>query len=172
MDDQLNRKYQRWRDAEAEGRDDEADSAFAAVFEAVARQAPVPASFTSRTMDAVAEAAARDVRRARRVRTLLVPAAAVGLAVALYFSAGLIASALSTSVVWLLNLLIGSVVAAATAVQSGPDGWSLLRSLGRASAALISNPAVTVTIFAVQGFAIVALVVLQRLLGSDRESFR
>jgi hypothetical protein len=32
MDDQLNRKYQRWRDAEAEGRDDEADSAFAAVF--------------------------------------------------------------------------------------------------------------------------------------------
>ena len=35
MDDQLNRKYQRWRDAEAEGRDDEADSAFAAVFEAV-----------------------------------------------------------------------------------------------------------------------------------------
>ena len=88
MDDQLNRKYQRWRDAEAEGRDDEADSAFAAVFEAVARQAPVPASFTARTMDAVAEAAARDVRRARRVRTLLVPAAAVGLAVALYFSAG------------------------------------------------------------------------------------
>jgi hypothetical protein len=106
------------------------------------------------------------------VRTLLVPAAAVGLAVALYVSAGLIASALSTSVVWLLNLLIGSVVAAASAVESGPDRWSLVRSLGRASAALISNPAVTVTIFAVQGFAIVALVVLQRLLGSDRESFR
>jgi hypothetical protein len=172
MGDQLNRKYQRWLDAEADGRDDEADAALAAVFQSVGRDQPVSAGFTARTMEAVAVAAVRDGRRARLVRRLLVPASAVGVLVALYFGAGVIASGLSAAVVWLLNLLIGGVVAAATAAQSDPDGWSLMRSLGRASAAVIANPAVTITIFAVQGFAIAALVLLQRLLGSDRESFR
>lgn len=172
MDDQLIRQYQRWRDAEANGHDEDADAACAGVFQSVARERTVSGGFTTRAMEAVAAAAARDARRARQVRTVLVPAAAVAVALVLYLSAGQIASALSATVVWLLNLLIGAVVTGATAVQSGPDGWTILTSLGRAVAAVIANPAVTVTIFAIQGVAIAALVVLQRLLGSDGESFR
>ena len=172
MNDNAKRQYQRWRDAEVEGRDDEADAAFTGLFQSLPSEPAVARTFTARTMEAVAAAAARDARRARVVRRVLLPAAAVLLLVAGYFSAGLIGSVLSATVVWLLNLAIAGVVSGATTVQSGPDGWTLVSSLGRAAAAIIANPAVTITIFAVQAFAIAALVVLQRLLGSDRESFR
>jgi len=172
MNDNAKRQYQRWRDAEVEGRDDEADAAFTGLFQSLPSELAVARTFTARTMEAVAAAAGRDARRARVVRRVLLPAAAVLLLVAGYFSAGLIGSVLSATVVWLLNLAIAGVVSGATTVQSGPDGWTLVSSLGRAAAAIIANPAVTITIFAVQAFAIAALVVLQRLLGSDRESFR
>lgn len=172
MDDQLARAYERWQQAEARGADDAADAAFESVFRTAMSTPAVSPGFTARTVDAIAAAAARDRERTRRMRTIVVPAAIGAGVVALYFSAGLIASGLTTAVVWLLNLVIGAVVATATAVQSGPDGWTIMSSLGRAAAAVISNPAVTVTIFAIQGFAITALIVLRRLLGSDRESFR
>ena len=172
MNDNVNRQYQRWRDAEVEARDDEADAAFTGLFQSMPPEPAVSAAFTARTMEAVAAAAARDARRARVVRRVVLPVAAAMLLVAGYFSAGLIGAALSTTVVWLLNVAIAGVVSGATAVQSGPDGWTIVSSLGRATAAIIANPAVTITIFAVQAFAIAALVVLQRLLGSDRESFR
>ena len=172
MDDRLRRNYERWQDAEAQDRSDEADAAFAEVFQAVVRKPIVSTDFTARTIAAVADASVRDARRARRVRTLLVPTMAAGVAAAVYFSAGALVSGLSAAAVWLLNMVIGGVVTMATAMQSGPDGWSVMSSLGRAAAAVIANPAVTVTIFAIQGFAIAALIVLRRLLDSDRESFR
>jgi hypothetical protein len=172
MDDQLFQNYERWCDAEHEDRTTDAEAAFGEVFQTVASRPAVSAGFTARTMEAVVSAAARDARRARRVRTLGVPAAMVGCAAALYFSAGMLIAGLSAAVVWLLNLAVGAVVTIATAVQSGPDGWSVMSSLGRATAAVIANPAVTITIFAIQGFAIAALMVLRRLLDSDRESYR
>lgn len=172
MDEGLTRAYERWRDAEARGSEDEADSAFAGVFQTVAHRPAVSPAFTMRTVGAVAAAALREQERAQRIRTRVVPAAIAAGLIAFYFSAGLIGSALSTLVVWLLNLAIGTVVTTATAVQSGPDGWSIVTSLGRAAAAVISNPTVTVTVFAIQAFAITALIVLRRLLDADRESFR
>ena len=68
-----------------------------------------------------------------------------------------------------LDLMIQAVVWVAT----GPDLnlWSLLNSVGRASAAFISDPKVTVAMLAIQGIAIAALVALRRLLASDREFF-
>lgn len=164
--------YRRWRDAETSGRDDDADAAFANVIRSVTVEPAVSVRFTARTMEAVAAAAARDARDAKRIRTLLVPAVVVAGIAAVYFGSGLIASAFSATLVWLLDLLIGSVVWIANGMQSGPDGWTVMTSLGRAAAAVIANPAVTITILAIQGFAFAALLVLQRLLGSDRESFR
>jgi len=46
-----------------------------------------------------------------------------------------------------------------------------MESLGRAAAAFVADPKVTVAIFAIQAIAIGALIALRRLLGSDRESF-
>jgi hypothetical protein len=172
MDEQLIRSYLRWQEAEDSGRDDDADAAFGAVFGSVAGDRAVSLGFTARTMEAVAAAAASDARRARRTKRLLVPVAAAGFAAAAYFSASFVASAMSTTVVGLLELLIGAIVSVATSLQTGADVWTVLSNLGRAANAFIANPAVTVTIFAVQGIAITALVALQRLLGSDGESFR
>jgi hypothetical protein len=172
MNEHLQRRLDRWRDAEDAGRDSEADEAFTGLFRSVSADQVVSRDFTARTMAAVAAAADRDARRARRMRRILLPSAAAGLLVGGYVSAGWIVRAVSAAVVWTLNLLIGALVSGATAVQQGPDGWTVVTSVGRAAAAVIANPAVTITIFAVQAFAIAALVVLQRLLGSDRESFR
>jgi len=96
-----------------------------------------------------------------------VSAAAVTL---LYFSSGLVLSAFSSIVVNALDLLIGAVVYVATTTRSGGDVWSLAGSLGKATAALLTNPSVTTTILALQGMAVAALIALQRLLRSERES--
>jgi len=172
MDDHLIRSYRRWQDAETSGHDDDADAAFANVFRSVAEERDVSPRFTAETMETVAAAAARDAVRARRVRTMVVPAIVVAALVAVYFGAGLIVSAFSATVVWLVNLMIGTIVWVANGMQSGPEGGSIMTSLGRAAAAVIANPAVTITILAIQACAMTALFVLQRLLGSDRESFR
>lgn len=172
MDEQLIRSYARWHEAEAHGRDDEADAMFARVYESSMELPPVSPRFMFDTLEAVAAAAARDARRARRTRRVLVPVAAAAVAVLTYASAGFIAGALSGALVRFLDLMVGAVVSVATTMPAAPDAWTVLTSLGRAMATLITNPAVTATILAIQAFAIVALIALQRLLGSDRESFR
>lgn len=172
MDDDLIRSYTRWREAEDGGRDDDADAAFGAIFRSAARDRTVSLGFTARTMEAVAAAAASDARRARRTKRMLVPLGAAGFATVAYFSASFVASAMSTTVVGLLELLVGAVVSVATSLEAGADVWTVVSNLGRAANAFIANPAVTVTILAVQGIAITALIALQRLLGSDGESFR
>jgi hypothetical protein len=54
-----------------------------------------------------------------------------------------------------------------------PGGfWPVLASLGRAAAALAADPTVTFAMIAISGVAVAALLALQRLLGSDGESFQ
>jgi hypothetical protein len=172
MDEQLMRNYRRWREAEDAGRDDEADAALARVFQESVPARTVSAAFVQRTVDAVSTAAARDVRRARNARRLIVPAALVSLGAIGYLGAGLIGSALSGLVVGVLDLLVGLVVSVATTTPEGGETWTVMSSLGRAAAALLTNPAVTATILAIQGIALVALLALKRVLGSDGEYFR
>lgn len=172
MDDQLTRSYTRWQQAEAEARENEADAMFGVVFRSAGLAAgPVPPRFTASTMAAVARAAAADARRAYRLRTYGLPAAVVCLAVGCYFLAGHLAALVSTIVVSSLNLLIALVVGVTTN-GAGGNLWSILSALGKATAALLSNPGFTAVVLAIQGLALVALVTLQRLLRSDEELFR
>ena len=81
-DDPL-RAYRRWQALEEEGRDEEADRAFEAVFKSTVAPAPVSLEFTATTMTAIAAAAERDARRARRVRRAsMLAAVASGIAAA------------------------------------------------------------------------------------------
>ena len=169
MDEELVRLYSRWRAADAEERDDDADAAFMALSESVRRESAVPSQFTARTMTAIADTMASDARREKQARKGLVWGGVAAAVVATYFGAGLALSAVSTALVATLDLMIRAVVWVAT----GPDLnlWSVVNSIGRASAAFISDPKVTVAILAVQGLAMAALVALRRLLASDREFF-
>lgn len=172
MDDDLARAHARWRALEEDGRDDEADAAFTTLYREGVDQAPVTLAFTARTLDAVAAAADRDRRRARRTRQVLVPLGAAAAAALLYVSGGLILSGLTTSLMWGLDVLIATIAGAAKNAETGAGLWAVMRSLGRAAAAFMSSPAVTVGIIALQGVAMAALVALQRLLGSDGEFSR
>ena len=168
MDEQ--RQYQRWLDAELDDREDDADALFGTVFKGAAPPAPASTAFTARTMAAVGEAAARDARRARTTRRVVIPAASAAAVTLAYLCSGLMLSAFSAIVVNAIDLLIGAVVYVATTMRSGGDAWSLAGNLGRATAALLTSPSFTTTILALQGMAVVALIALQRLLRSDRES--
>ena len=110
--------------------------------------------------------------RARRTRKVLVPVGAAAAAVLLYFGGGLLVSAMATSVMWAVNLVIGSIVGVATNAETGAGLWSIARSLGRAAATFVSSPVVTISIIAIHGIAMAALIALQRLLGSDGEFYR
>ena len=172
LDNDLTRAYGRWRALEEDGRDDDADAAFAPVFRQAMEARPVSLAVTARTMTAVTAAAEQDARRARRTRKVLVPLGAAAAAGLLYATGSYLVSAMATSVMWVMNLLVGTVVGAAKTADTGVDLWSLASSLGRAAAAFMSSPAVTVSIIAIQGVAMLALIALQRLLGSDREFYR
>jgi hypothetical protein len=80
--------------------------------------------------------------------------------------------ALSAALVAVLDLIITAVVGIATTIPAGADVWTVLSTVGRATAALLATPAVTMTILAIQGVAIAAFVALQRILRSDRELLR
>jgi hypothetical protein len=167
MNEELNRLYSRWRVAEDADRDDEADAAFSTLSQAVLAERPVPLQFTLDTTAAIANAMAVEARRTGRARQRLVWGGVAAGLVAAYFGAAPALSLLSTVLVATLDGMIQLIVL----VSSGPDlnAWSLLSSLGRASAAFIVDPKVTVIMLTIQGIAIAALVALRRLLGSDRE---
>ena len=172
MDEQLIRSFQRWRDAEDGDLEDQADAAFADVFKTAIRTEPAPLQFTARTMEAVAVASERDAQRVRRMRRIVTPVAVAALVATVYFSAGLLVSVLSTAAVAALDLIIAAVVGIATSISAGADAWTMVTTLGRAVGALLSTPAVTMTIFAIQGIDIAGFVALQRILRSDRELLR
>jgi hypothetical protein len=163
--------YGRWRAAENGGRDDDADGAFRMVFQTAIPEQPVSHDFTTRTMTAVAAAAAGDARRARRTRAGVLMGTVVATSAAVYFGAGWVVSLASAALIGLLNLVIAGAVRGASALTPG-GVWPVLASLGRAAAALAADPIVTFAMIAISGVAVAALLALQRLLGSDGESFQ
>ena len=168
----MTRRYRRWRDAEAGGRQDEADAACRAVFDDVRQDPVLPFDFTARTLAAVAEATARDRRRARQTRRTAATAGIAGAGLAVYAGGPWALGVFSTLLVHAIDLLVRLTVSLANGMEAGTDLWGVLASLGRALAAFVANPAVTVAIFAMQGIAMAALLALHRLLGSDRESLK
>jgi len=170
MNDALN-SYARWREADESGREDDADASFRTVYRTAVSEPLIPAAFTTRVMGAIMAAAERDGRRARRTRATVVSGAVVGGSAAAYYGAGWVISAFSTVFIGLLNLLIAAVVQGASGLEAGASVWSVLSGLGRAAAAFAADPTVTFVIIVIQGIAIAALFTLQRLLGSDGESF-
>ena len=168
MNEDLNWHYGRWRAAEDEGRDDDADAAFKAVFDRVVPTDLVAPAFTARTMEAVHRAATTDARRSRRTRRLLIGGGLIGGVTTAYYGAGLAV----TAAIGLINLLVAAIVESSTRLNSGAGVWGLLVSLGRATAAFIAEPEVTFVIIAIHGVAIAALYAMHRLLGSDGESFQ
>jgi hypothetical protein len=172
MDDELSAQYSRWRRAEEAGDGEDADRAFKAVFEASVI-VPLPSrDFTANTVAAVASAAAEDARRARRAKSALRWTVAVGGAAAVYFGTGPALSAMSSALVAALNLVISAIVGVASGSSVSAGLWGLLTAIGRAAAAFVADPRVTVAMIAFQGLAVAALIALHRLLGSDRELLR
>jgi len=169
MGDELTGHYGRWRRAEEDGAADEADRTFKAVFEASVI-VPLPSrDFTVKTMPAVASAAAHDARRARRARSILRWVGVVGGAAALYFGTGPALSAMSSALVAVLNMVISAIVWVASGSSVSAGLWGLLTAIGRAAAAFVADPRVTVAMIAFQSLAVAALIALHRLLGNDRE---
>lgn len=172
MDDELTPGVRRWLEAEASGADEEADAAFGTIFRSVAEDEPASVAFTTRTMQAISTESARDAVRTARTRRAALAATAVGLAATVYFGAGYAFSAMRTMFMATFNLLVGAVVNIAAGVHAGADVWSLLGSLGHAASAFVADPKVTLVLLVLQGLALAALVALQRLLGSDGESWK
>jgi len=169
MHDDLSATYRRWREADAQNADDEADAAFTAVFQACT-SAPLPsARFTAQTMAEIAAASAADARRAKRLRKALLWSGLPAGAAALYFLSGSLLALLSHALVASLNVLVSIVVWSA----SGPDVrsglWSVLTAMGRAAAAFVADPRVTIAMLVFQVVAVAALTALHRLLGPERE---
>ena len=164
--------YRRWRDAEETAGDNDADWAFRMLFQTAMPEPFVSPEFATRTIAAVATAAADDARRARRLRAGLVTGTAVGTTAAVYFGTGWAISLASAAFIGLLNMLIAGAVRGAAAFQTGTGLWSVLASLGRAVAALAADSNVTFALIAISAIAVAALLALQRLLGSDGESFQ
>jgi amino acid transporter len=164
--------YGQWRAAEESERDDDADWAFRTVFQTAMPERPVSPEFTTRTMTAVAAAAAGDARRSRRVQAGVLTGTAVATTAAVYFGTGWAIALASAAFIGLLNVLIAAAVRGAAAFQTGAGVWSVLASLGRAAAALAADPNVTFALIAISAAAIAALLALQRFLGSDGESFQ
>ena len=87
----------------------------------------------------------------------------------LYFGAGAALSALSSAFVGALNLLVAMVVWFANGPDVRTGVWSVLTGLGRAAAAFVADPRVTVAMLVFQVVAVAALAALHRLLGPGRE---
>ena len=164
--------YRRWHAAEASERDDEADLAFQRVFQAVVAERPASPEFTTETMAAVAAAAALDARRTRQGRAAVLSGSVAATAAAVYAGGGWAISLISAGFIGLLNLLVAAVVRTVEAFQTGAGVWGVLSSLGQAASAVAADPTVTFAMIAISAVAIGALVALQRLLGSDEESFQ
>lgn len=172
MDDELTRRYRRWLEADQSGSDEDADAACRALFQAADREEIVPLAFTSGTMEAIAAAAVRDAETARRTRLGLIGSGIAGGILLAYFSAGAVLSFLVRALVWMFDLLVGMVVRGAAGAETGASVWSVFASLGRAASAFVADPTVTFVLLVLQGLAILALITLQRLLGTDGETFK
>ena len=153
--------FRRWIAAERDGRDDEADVALGAAFNAVPRRAP-GAEFSARVADAVARAAAR---RAYLVRAAW---AAVFVSGVLLTAAGLML--LPRLLRPMLGAAIGGLVWSVNAVDRGLDVWSILARFARAVGSLVVAPQVKLVLMALGLVAIAALYGLNRVLELEERS--
>ena len=170
MNDQLKREFARWLESDRAGQDDDADAAFQEVFAGMHAPRQVPLTFAAATMARLAEVRAAEARRARRARLALLWGGATAGPIALYFGAGALMSAAASLLVGAVNLMVSATVGIAGA--SDWSIWSLMGSLGRALAAVMSDADVTLVVIAMHGIAFAALVALQRLLGPDTEPYK
>ncbi len=169
MNEPLNRDYGRWLDAERQANDDEADVACRDLFEALPGRT-VPLKFSADTMARLTTAREADAARAKRARVVLLWGSLVVGPVAIYFGAGPVMSGAAALLLGTLNLLVNTTVQVATV--SDWNLWSLVGSLGRALAAIMSDADVTIVVVAMHGIAFAALAALRRLLGPDTESYK
>jgi hypothetical protein len=172
MSDELHRDllvYEGWVAADRAGRDDEADTACRELFARTLPPRSVPLAFAANTMATIAAARAIDAARARRARLALLCGTAIAGPVAIYFGAGAAMSVAASLLLGSLNLLVN--MTKGIAGMSDWNVWSLMGSLGRALAAIMSDGNVTLIVIALHGIAFAALFALQRLLGPDTESF-
>ena len=166
----MNRDYGRWLEADRQGNDDEADAACREIFDAALPRLTVPLKFSTETMARLSTARAADAARSRRARLILLWGSAIAGPIAIYFGAGMVMSIAAALLIGALNLRADATVSLASA--SDWSLWSLFGSLGRALAAVMSNADVTIIVIAMHGIAFAALAALQRLLGSDTESYK
>ncbi|OFW05703.1 MAG: hypothetical protein A3H96_11650 [Acidobacteria bacterium RIFCSPLOWO2_02_FULL_67_36] len=171
MYEDLDHRYRQWRAADEDGRDEDADAAFGVVFGAVPEPA-VSQAFTAATMARIADVAVREARAAKQRRRAVLAGGFAAAVVSVYFGAGLLVSGLSAIFGKLFDVFVALTVRTADGVQAGAGAWNVLASLGRALGAFVADPAVTFGLIAIQGVAIAALVTLQRLLGSEEDSFK
>jgi hypothetical protein len=172
MDEELIWRYRRWQEADQAGHDEDADVSCRAVLGAVMPQPRVPPDFAARTAAAVAHTRAQELVSARRLRRATV-SGALGLTVASVYIGGPWAlSMLAALLAGAIDLFVTLSVRMATGTETGGDMWTLVGGLGRAGAALVTSPSVTVAILAMQGIAMAALLALHRLLGPERESLK
>ena len=143
-----------------------------AVFQSVVNEPPVSVEFTARTMTAIAAAAAVDARRARQTRGAVLSGTVAATVAALYIGAGWAISLLSAAFLGLLNLLIAAVVRTAEAFQTGAGRLGRAVESRSGGVGVAADTSVTSRMIAISAVAIAALVALQRLLGSDEESFQ
>ena len=172
MPEDLTRHLERWREADEQGREADADAACLALFEASPQDPAISTGFTARTLAAVTAAREHDRVRARRVRRATLAGVVGTSAAGLYLAGPWMLSGLSALVLGSIKVLVGVAVTIASGLQTGADLWTILATLGRAAAAFAAEPRVTVVMIAMQAVAMLALVALQRLLGSDRESLK
>lgn len=171
MEDDLVRTARRWLAADRAGRDEEADSAFGVTFGAVPR---VDASepFASRVMEAVGRAAARDRVRTRWTRAAVAAGVLGSAAATVYIGAGLIGSLAARAFVAFVSFSVNAIVWLIGAVQRGADVWTILGGIGRVAGSIVIDPKVSSGLIAIQVIGVLALLALQRLLGSEEESSR
>lgn len=172
MNDDPNGRIRRWIALEDAGRDDDADAACSALFQAHVQAPAVRADFVRRTIAAVAEARVREQRRAERLRMGVLVGGSLAAVLGLFFGWQLLTAGMSSALVWGVDLLIGATVQMAGGIGTGVDVWGALAGAGRAAYAFAADPSVTVGLLVLQGIAVAALFALQRLLGSDGEAFK
>lgn len=160
MDERI-RNWRRWADSENDGRDDEADAAFHALFRAVPVRQPGPA-FSDLVARTTARAAARQARLARGA---VIAGAAAGLALTLALARET-PRLLGAS----LDLIIRAVVSTTLALGRGVDAWTLLGQIARAVGGAVVTPQGTYALSGLGLIAIVALYALHRMLEMEERS--
>jgi hypothetical protein len=160
MDERF-REWRRWSASEAEGRDDEADEAFRALFRSVPHRVP-RVSLASQVERATAQAAVRQARLAKAA-VLAGVAGGVALMVLLLLQIPRLLQAT-------LDLVIGAIVSTTLALSRGVDAWTVLAQIARAIGGVVVTPQGTYALSGLGLVAIGALYALHRMLELEERS--